>query len=246
MDRPRTDPVTAYRAQWGLAEADGLAAFLGRRSAAGPPVRRRADRAARRGLDDNSFRAREAAEADLVRLGRLAEPAVRAALGRAASAEQRGRLEILAARFDKGLSPDELRLHRAVQALTWSRDPEARTLLTQWASGMAGAPLTGDRPGGARRRGNATLITVGVPRDVDGDIPQATGGSSFVPIARGDQPAFGAADPSTQRARASRLQSLRGSPGAAFGRAEQVERVDRGRRAHSRRSRPTCPPRPRP
>ena len=49
-------------------------------------------------------------------------------------------------------------------------------------------------------------------------------------IVRRDQTALGVADRSTQRARASHLQSRRGSPGAACGRAEQVERVDRGRR----------------
>ena len=138
-----SDPATAYRGQWGLAGADGLAAFL-RAKVGGPVPRSEAERIAQlvAGLDDNSFRARETAQAELVRLGRVAEPAVRTALGRAASAEQKGRLESLVARFDKGLSPDDLRLHRAVQALTWSHDPEARTLLTQWASGMAGAPLT--------------------------------------------------------------------------------------------------------
>lgn len=93
-------------------------------------------------LDDRSFRTREAAQAELVRLGRVAEPAVRQALGRATSAEQKGWLESLVARFDQGLSAGELRLRRAVQALAWSRDPGAVPLLREWASGMAGAQLT--------------------------------------------------------------------------------------------------------
>ena len=81
-----SDPATAYRGQWGLAGADGLAAFL-RAKVGGPVPRSEAERIAQlvAGLDDNSFRARETAQAELVRLGRVAEPAVRTALGRAAS-----------------------------------------------------------------------------------------------------------------------------------------------------------------
>ncbi|HJZ91409.1 MAG TPA: hypothetical protein VKE40_11090, partial [Gemmataceae bacterium] len=93
-------------------------------------------------LDDSSFRTRESALAELTRLGRLAEPAVRTALAGSPPAEQRQRLEVLAARYKVGLPPDELRLRRAVQALRWCGDTEAKKLLAEWASGMEGAPLT--------------------------------------------------------------------------------------------------------
>jgi hypothetical protein len=137
------DPVTAYRAQWGLAGSDGLARFLRAKLGARVPVSD-ADRIARliAELDDSSFRTRERAVVELVRLGRLAEPAVRTALASSPSAEQRQRLEVMAARYKDGLPPDELRLRRAVQALRWCGDAEARKLLADWASGMDGAPLT--------------------------------------------------------------------------------------------------------
>jgi WD40 repeat protein len=138
-----TDPVTAYRAQWGLAGSDGLARFL--RAKIGDKVPESdAERIKRliAELDDSSFRTRESALAELTRLGRLAEPAVRTALAGSPRAEQRQRLEVLAARYKDGLPPDELRLRRAVQALRWCGDTEAKRLLAEWASGMAGAPLT--------------------------------------------------------------------------------------------------------
>jgi WD40 repeat protein len=138
-----TDPATAYRAQWGLAESDGIARFLRAKIGAKVP-----DSDAGRikrliaELDDSSYRTRETAVAELVRLGRLAEPAVRTALAGSPSAEQRQRLESLAARYKELLPPDELRLRRAVQALRWCGDAEAKKLLAEWTSGMEGAPLT--------------------------------------------------------------------------------------------------------
>jgi hypothetical protein len=67
---------------------------------------------------------------------------VRNALAKSPPAEQRQRLEVLAARYKVGLPPDELRLRRAVQALRWCGDAEAKKLLAEWAAGMEGAPLT--------------------------------------------------------------------------------------------------------
>jgi WD40 repeat protein len=138
-----TDPVTAYRAQWGLAKSNGLAQFL--RAKLGDKVPASdAERIKRHiaELDDSSFRTRETALAELVRLGRLAEPAVRTALTGSPSAEQRQRLESLATRYKVALPPDELRLRRAMQALRWCGDAEAKKLLAEWATGMEGAPLT--------------------------------------------------------------------------------------------------------
>jgi WD domain, G-beta repeat len=138
-----TDPATAYRAHWGLAASDGLARFL--RGKLGPKVVvSDAERIARliAELDAGSFRTRETALAELLRLGRVAEPAVCTALAGSPSAEQRQRLEPLAARYKDGLPPDELLTRRAMQALRWCGDAEAKKLLTDWASGMEGAPLT--------------------------------------------------------------------------------------------------------
>lgn len=138
-----TDPATAYRAQWGLAGSDGLARFL--RAKIGDRVPDSDAGRIRRliaELDDPSFRTRETALAELIRLGRLAQSAVRTALAGSPPAEQRQRLEVLAARYKDGMPPDELRLRRAVQALRWCGDAAATKLLAEWASGMAGAPLT--------------------------------------------------------------------------------------------------------
>jgi hypothetical protein len=138
-----SESETAYRAQWGLADSAGLAAFLRAKIGGRVPLSE-AKRITQliEDLDDSSFRTRETALTELYRLGRVAEPAVREALAKTTSAEQKLRLEGIVARFDKGLSPDELRMRRSVQALTWSNDSEAVELLTEWASGMAGAPLT--------------------------------------------------------------------------------------------------------
>jgi RNA polymerase sigma factor (sigma-70 family) len=138
-----TDPAAAYRAQWGLARSDGLARFL--RAKIGDKVPESdAERIKRliAELDDSSFRTRETALAELIRLGRLARSAVRTTLTGWPPAEQRQRLEVLAARYKDGLPPDELRLRRAVQALRWCGGTEAKKLLAEWASGMEGAPLT--------------------------------------------------------------------------------------------------------
>ena len=137
------DPAAAYHAQWGLAAADGLAKFL--RQKVGPKVpvsegKRIVQLIA--DLDDGSFRRRESASRELAGLGRLADPAVRSALAGSPSAEQRQRLEGLAAGYPKEPSPAELRLRRATQALARSRDAGATALLTDWASGLEWAPLT--------------------------------------------------------------------------------------------------------
>ena len=137
------DPATAYRAQWGLASSDGFANFLREKIGAKVPISE-AKRIAQliADLDDASFRTGEIATTELIRLGRLAEPAVRSALAKSPSAEQRRRLEGMAVGYERGLSQEELRLRRSIQTLTWSRDPDAKRLLTEWASGMDGAPLT--------------------------------------------------------------------------------------------------------
>ena len=138
-----SDPATAYRAQWGLAESDGLAAFL-REKLGGKVPASEAKRIEQlvADLNNDSFRKRELANDELVRLGRFAESAVRRVLAKPASAEQTQRLKGLAALYEKGLSAGELRLRRAVQALAWCKDSEATKLLEEWASGMEGAPIT--------------------------------------------------------------------------------------------------------
>lgn len=138
-----SDPGTAYGAQWGLANSESLAKFLREKIGGKVPVAeaKRIEQLIA-GLDDNAFRTRETALEELLRLGRVAEPAVRSALAKSPSAEQRQRLQSLVVAYEKGLSSEELRVRRGVQALAWNHDPESKKLLAEWAWGMEGAPLT--------------------------------------------------------------------------------------------------------
>lgn len=138
-----SEPAAAHRALWGLANSKDLAAFL-RTKVGGKVPASEEKRIAQliADLDSPSFRGREAAANELIRLGRLAESAVRKALAKPASEEQRQRLERLIGQYGTEFSNDQLRIHRAVQALAWSRDPNASKLLSEWAAGMDGAPLT--------------------------------------------------------------------------------------------------------
>jgi hypothetical protein len=84
-------------------------------------------------LDDDDFAKREAAMKELERLGRPAEPALRAALAPPAtpSAELRGRAERLLKLLGEGppLTPEQKRDRRAVHVLEQAGTPEAHNLL---------------------------------------------------------------------------------------------------------------------
>jgi RNA polymerase sigma factor (sigma-70 family) len=138
-----SDPATAYQAQWTLSQTEGIVPFL--REKIGPAVPAADEKRLREliaDLDSATFKRREAAAEELGRLGRSAEPALRAAARRPASTEQQQRLEGLLAPFDRGPSPDELRTARAVQAVGWCSDPAVKDLLETWAAGAEAAPLT--------------------------------------------------------------------------------------------------------
>jgi RNA polymerase sigma factor (sigma-70 family) len=83
-------------------------------------------------LDADRFAAREQAAADLTKLGDEADPALRAALAGAPSAEARERLTQL---LPKVAAPTVVRLRelRAVEALEVAGTPEAAALLAGWA-----------------------------------------------------------------------------------------------------------------
>ena len=96
-------------------------------------------------LDADSFETREAASSELRALGRLAEPALRKALG-SASAEVRERAQVLLDAMESGGEPPPegplLRDVRAVQLLGLLDTPESRTLLERMAAGAPGALQT--------------------------------------------------------------------------------------------------------
>jgi WD40 repeat protein len=138
--------VAPYQAVWLLAGGrDKTVAFVGEqlRPAADPDPKRVRQLIA--DLDDANFDKREAAAADLARLGPLAEAAMRAALKDPPSAEVRRTLNALLEKLRAGpSSADDLRQMRAVLVLDLIGTPDARDLLAKLAGGAPGARLTHD------------------------------------------------------------------------------------------------------
>ncbi len=96
-------------------------------------------------LGSDSFEAREAAEAELLRLGESAAPALRRALARKPTLEVRLRTaRTLTAIESRALRPrgEDLRQLRAVQALELAGTAEARALLLRLSRGEPEAALT--------------------------------------------------------------------------------------------------------
>jgi hypothetical protein len=75
-------------------------------------------------------------------LGARAEPALRAALAGAPSAEQKRRIERLLAAAPPALTADEMRDLRAAAVLGWVGTAEARKVLAALATGVGSARLT--------------------------------------------------------------------------------------------------------
>jgi hypothetical protein len=94
------------------------------------------------GLGSDRFADREAASTELAALGRLAEPALKAAVARGLPAEARERADRLLATLAADPAGEELRRSRAVLALELAGSPEALALLKEWAAGAPGALLT--------------------------------------------------------------------------------------------------------
>jgi WD40 repeat protein len=92
-------------------------------------------------LDSPQFRAREAAERELLKAGvRVPLGWLRTALANSKADEQRARLTRVLAEREKP-NPDERRLGRAVQILELAGTDDARALLKSWAA-VEGSPVT--------------------------------------------------------------------------------------------------------
>ena len=89
-------------------------------------------------LDSKQFAVRQRASKQLSQMGRLAEPALRAALVKSSSAEARQRLEALLA-APPALAPtaDVLRHLRAIQVLEWINTVDTQQILRTVATGAA-------------------------------------------------------------------------------------------------------------
>ncbi len=132
----------AYRAVLRMSEAPGAAAFLRKKVPPVEPVdeKRLAKLLAELGSD--RFATREAATAELEKLGERAAHALRRVLAAKPEPEVQRRLRRLLARLKKGRSPEDLHRARAVQALELAGTLEARRTLKVWAGGAPVARLT--------------------------------------------------------------------------------------------------------
>jgi WD40 repeat protein len=154
-DLAGADAAKAWRAVWALAAAPRQAVpFLEQelRPAAFDPALAKRARQLIAGLDADDFAARERAADELQKLGEPVWPFVRSALSGRPSAEARQRLERLRGKLGgTGLSVNELRAVRAVEALEHAGTPEARQLLKALARGAPEARLTQEAQASLRR-----------------------------------------------------------------------------------------------
>jgi hypothetical protein len=94
-------------------------------------------------LDADSFAKREAASAELARLGKLAEAGLKRVLEKNPSAEARKRAEALLRKLDDRLmSPATLQAVRALEVLELIATPEARKLIAALAENSAEARVS--------------------------------------------------------------------------------------------------------
>jgi WD40 repeat protein len=141
-----SDAASAYAAVQAMAEAPDRAIPLLRARLAPAPAPDAAKlKGLIAGLGSDEFADRERAAAELGKLGRLAEPALRDALRATPSPEVSRRagelLERLAAARP---TADEILAVRAVETAEWIATPEATKLLESWAAGAEGARLTAE------------------------------------------------------------------------------------------------------
>jgi WD40 repeat protein len=138
------DAEAAYRGILVLAAAPGKAeAFLKERAKplTAPDARRLGELI--RDLDSDSFTEREQAASALAKLGRMAEPTLRQALGARATAEAGRQMERLLERLDAPVSdPDIRRTLRAIEALERLGTPAATQVLEGLATGAREALQT--------------------------------------------------------------------------------------------------------
>lgn len=90
-------------------------------------------------LDHKTYAVREQALQRLTRLGEASRSAVERARAGKTPPEMRKRLELLIARLDGPLGPEQLRFLRAVETLEWIGTPDARNVLMRLADGAHSA-----------------------------------------------------------------------------------------------------------
>jgi WD40 repeat protein len=152
------DAARAYRAVWRLVlEAKTAIPFFRRQLQPAPPLDERKLAAWIADFDDERFETRERASAEIARLGKPAEAALRKKLAEKRSPEAHRRINMLLARLANPLAvptPEEIRLLRAVEALEHIGNSDAKAFLAELAAGPPGARLT--------REATAALARLGV------------------------------------------------------------------------------------
>jgi hypothetical protein len=143
-DLTSADAWQAYRAVWALSEAKGAAKLLRTKIAPVPPVDPERLKKLLADLNSERFPVRSAATRALAELGRLAIPAMEAALKQKPPLETEQRLRNLLGALKQERSPAEVHHLRALQALELAGTAEARDVLREWAAGTSGARLTED------------------------------------------------------------------------------------------------------
>ncbi len=142
------DAAAADRAIWELADAGPAgAAFVKRRLGGGGTPTEVLVARLLPALDNDDFKVREQASAELRNLGRAAAPALRKALAGQPSTEARRRVNQVLARLEKAgaeVPSQGLIARRAVEALERSGAAEARQVLAELARGSPGERLTRD------------------------------------------------------------------------------------------------------
>ncbi|MCI0457434.1 MAG: sigma-70 family RNA polymerase sigma factor [Gemmataceae bacterium] len=158
-DLEKSEGSRSYRALLTLAASPKLAVpFLAEklRPVPGPEPKQVARLVA--DLDSGKFAIRQKAMTELAALGELARPALEDALKGNPPLEMRQRVEtLLGGLKGEGLSGEQLRQARAVEALEHMGPPEARQLLERLAGGTPGAWLTRQAAGAVRRLGKPTV-----------------------------------------------------------------------------------------
>jgi RNA polymerase sigma factor (sigma-70 family) len=135
--------TTASQALWDVSAVPREAVlFLRERLQPVPPPDPKAIAQLVLDLDSPVFAARRSASAELARLHRLAEPALRVALTGRPPGERKRRVQQLLEQLESAPSGELLRQLRAVEALEQIDTPPARQVLQALAAGASGALLT--------------------------------------------------------------------------------------------------------
>jgi hypothetical protein len=155
--RDLADPAgTGYAAAWELLDHPAEAVeFIKSKVSPARPLDATAVKEVVRKLGADSFRDREEAAKKLIAIGDAALPIIREAAGGDLSAEGKERAEKVIAALTTGLTPDQLRLRRAVAVLEWSARADADEHLRKLAGGDPSARLTADTKAAVVRRERA-------------------------------------------------------------------------------------------